>query len=150
DVAAQVMVEVRGADPAFFFHVIVESIENLRRQRWPGLSLDLQVPCPGHLDEGNPCAQTFSLADLRRRRAGNRIVTECVTCGTVYDTTELLTGFSGVAEGLSSVDEPTILRHLEDLAASVDAMRADVQEVRGGLATATKGVFHVLLAVNTL
>src|SRR5262249_7994717 len=120
DIAAQVLVEVRGGDPAFFFHVLVESIEYLRRLRWPGLRLDLQVPCPGQREDGNACTRTFSLDDLRRRRAGNRVVTECVTCGTVHDTARLLTGFAGVAEGLAAapatVDETTVIRHLEDLA----------------------------------
>ena len=165
DVAAQLMVEVRGADPAFFFHVLVESVETLRRQCWPGLDLDLRVPCPGRridIDrDGSPCTQLFSLADLRRRRANGRTRTECVTCNTEHDTAELLTGFAGVAEGLSPaaapVDEAAVTTHLEDLAGSITklagdlhAMGQDVREIRGGLAMATKGMFHVLLAVNTL
>lgn len=165
DVAAQLMVEVRGADPAFFFHVLVESVETLRRQCWPGLDLDLRVPCPGRRHDTGPCTNLFSLADLRRRRAGGKTQTECVTCNTVHDTAWLLTGFAGVAEGLSPargpsgapVDEVAITTHLEDLAGSITrlagnlhAMGQDVREIRGGLAMATKGMFHVLLAVNTL
>jgi hypothetical protein len=155
------MVEVRGPDPAFFFHVLVESIDNLRRQRWPGLSLDLDVPCPGRLEDATSCTNMFSLAVLRRRRADGRLRTECQTCTTDHDTAELLTGFAGVVEGLvpppATLNEAAVIRHLEDLADEVKAMHDDVREVgfdvrnvRGDLAKATKGLFHVLLAVNTL
>lgn len=95
--------EVRAPVPDLFFHVVLDSLEELLRERWPGLRYDLMIPCTG-VDDHGPCPGEFKLENLTRRRARGRTTITCGECDADLPVSELLTGFAGTG---------TVTDHLE-------------------------------------
>jgi hypothetical protein len=88
----ELAIEARGASPEFYANVLRDSVEYLIRQRWPGLSYQLRVPCPGTLFSSSRCPASFSLDGLLRRIATGGSTHYCLECGSEHDIASLLTG----------------------------------------------------------
>jgi GTPase SAR1 family protein len=143
----QVLIEVRAPDPGFFFDVLLESVGHLTRQRWPGLTPEYLVPCPGRRSDGTACSHSFPLMELRHRRGQSKAVAECMTCQSEHDIGLLLTGFG--SPGVVAADP---VRHLEGMEARIlDAVHRVELQVRQGhddLVSATRLIWQTLVAVN--
>jgi internalin A len=88
----ELAVAVHASAPEHFFHVLLDSVRELIRQRWPGLTYELLVPC-AHRPQGHPCPGRFPLGTLQQLRAEGETKLRCATCGVVQDITRLLTGY---------------------------------------------------------
>jgi GTPase SAR1 family protein len=91
----ELAVAVHAPAPEHFFHVLLDSVRELIRQRWPGLHYELEVPC-AHRSRGHPpCQGRFSLTALQRLRTEGKTELHCTTCGAPHDVSRLLTGYPG-------------------------------------------------------
>jgi internalin A len=90
----ELAVTVHAPAPEHFFHVLLDSVRELIRQRWPGLHYELQVPC-AHRSDGHPCPGRFSLRALQLVRTKGVTELPCTTCGAAHDVSRLLTGYPG-------------------------------------------------------
>lgn len=141
----ELTVQVRAPGPDFFFNVIIDSLENLLRERWRGLGYTLSVPCPGGAPGQGPCAGEFRLETLRRRREQGKPTTECQECGDDFDVDSLLTGLrrprtlmtlTGQAEALEQFQD-AIQRIQEDQRRSAERQTEVAQYLRNLLTTAS-------------
>jgi hypothetical protein len=96
--------EVRAPVPDLLFHVLIDSVEELLRERWPGLGYTLAVPCTGAGPDGVRCTAEFKLETLNRRLAQGRATITCAECDSKLNVDKLLTGFSG---GTAAVRAPS-------------------------------------------
>lgn len=122
-------IEVRAPSPDLFFNVLRDGVEDLLIRRWPGLSYQLQVPCPTIIDD-RPCPGRFPLEGLLRLRERGKEQYDCLECDTEHNVQELLTGFATtpiapelerLTEQLEEVTEnlKNVERHSADSAASI-------------------------------
>jgi internalin A len=86
----QLALEVRAPAPDHYFHVLSDSIETLIKSRWPGLTYELLIPCPG----AHRCSNLLPMEDLLAYREEGEARYLCARCRTRHDVTALLTGFS--------------------------------------------------------
>ncbi|MCA1604096.1 MAG: hypothetical protein LC775_01095, partial [Acidobacteria bacterium] len=96
----QLVIEVRAPSPDMFFNVLRDSVEHLMRKRWPGLSYQLRIPCPGRKADGIPCDNEFPLSGLLHYRERGKTSHSCLECHTDHDVSRLLTGFAVPAPSL--------------------------------------------------
>jgi Leucine-rich repeat (LRR) protein len=92
--ADELAVEVRAPSPDLYFHVLRDSIEELLTRRWPGITYELTVPCPGISADGSKCLGWFPLKGLLMLREKGHTVLPCIDCGTGHEINFLLTGFT--------------------------------------------------------
>ena len=83
---------VRAAWPNYFMDILHHTLEQLIRERWPGLDWTLSVPCPCEAEPGRPCPGRFPLGTLHKLKPRTREV-PCITCAEISLIDELLTGF---------------------------------------------------------
>ncbi len=83
-------VVVRDKYPADLSSRIVNTLEEVRRVRWPRLIIDVRVPCMGKLDD-KPCRGTFRRAWLEQRRGEN---IPCEDCNGNMNAEKMLEGFN--------------------------------------------------------
>jgi hypothetical protein len=127
----KVELTVRGNSPAYFFHVLRDTLEDLFQRRWPGLEYQLMVPCSTIVSEGTRCPGTFALKALERFQLRERETIVCQECVEDQSVAELLTGFPSAAEGAIErldrvVDSLATLDHITPL---LESAAADVRAV---------------------
>ncbi|MGC4754856.1 COR domain-containing protein [Micromonospora trifolii] len=114
--------EVRAPSPDLFFHVLRDSIEDLLRSRWPGLSYKLLIPCPTRSPSGH-CGASFPLEGMLNFRERGREEFPCLECGNEHDVTQLLTGFPQ-SNGSLGPELDRVERKLSRIALDVDGIKA--------------------------
>jgi internalin A len=87
-------IQVRASSPDLFFNVLRESVEHLIRNRWPGLTYKLSVPCSGTGPDGTACGNSFPLHGLLQYREDGGTTHRCLHCRANHDVSQLLTGFA--------------------------------------------------------
>jgi hypothetical protein len=97
--------EVRAPVPDLLFHVLIDSVEELLRERWPGLGYTLVIPCTGVGPDGARCNAEFKLETLNRRLAQGRATITCPECDAKLSVGKLLTGFSGATAAIRAADD---------------------------------------------
>ncbi|WP_329315027.1 COR domain-containing protein [Streptomyces sp. NBC_01262] len=113
-------VRVTGASRTFLFDIMRYTVEHLVSTRWPGLTSQLRIPCPGGKEHGTPCPASFKIENLERMRASSITSFRCVEgCLQEIDVNRLLVGLSSNA----SLDQQLIL------ASKIDAIQADIVEL---------------------
>jgi len=88
-----VKLSVRGPSPAAFFSILDDGL-NRTFERFPGLDILRQVPCPCQKAVHKTCAELFDYDDLQNRllRAPPRHDIECRKSGEMIDVATLLFG----------------------------------------------------------
>ncbi|MGH7866729.1 MAG: COR domain-containing protein, partial [Candidatus Dormibacteraceae bacterium] len=86
---------VRGPSPAAFFSVLDDGL-NGTLERFPGLGVTRQVPCPCQESSDSPCIELFDYDDLRNRlaRTPPRHEIECRKSGELVSVPQLLLGLA--------------------------------------------------------
>ena len=86
---------VRGAWPNYFMDILHHTLEQLIRERWPGLKARFCVPCLTRTQDGHPCPERFDLDALRRFKADGDATIRCqeTTCLRRNSIDALLIGF---------------------------------------------------------
>ncbi|MCA1670976.1 MAG: GTPase, partial [Actinobacteria bacterium] len=113
---------VRGPAPAAFFSILDDGL-NRTLERFPGLGILRQVPCPCQESTGDACAELFDYDDLQRRlaRTPPRYDIECRKSGELVPVPQLLLGLAP--------SERDITR------ASLEQIRKAITQVDGKLTT---------------
>jgi internalin A len=127
-------VEVRAPSPDLYFNVLRDSIENLIRSRWPGLTYELSVPCPTERDNRTQCPGQFELSSLLGARERDIPTWPCGKCFQQHDISALLTGFTPPKESLK---------------AELEQVQRKLDQVHGFAADAAATMRRVLNAVGT-
>ncbi|WP_212841413.1 COR domain-containing protein [Catellatospora sp. IY07-71] len=141
------LIEVRAPSPDMFFNVLRDSVEDLIRRRWPGLTYRLHVPCPTKFAGGNRCDGQFPLEGLLgyRQRGGHSY--PCLNCQTDHDVTLLLTGFATPKLGLHSrLDQLAI--DLTDVRSGVERLELQAVEASRQAADASDLLRRLLKATS--
>jgi hypothetical protein len=86
---------VRGPSPAGFFSILDDGL-NLTLERFPGLDIIRQVPCPCQDANAGSCTERFDYDDLRARlaRTPSRDKIECRKSGDFISVPQLLLGLA--------------------------------------------------------
>ena len=86
---------VRGPTPAAFFSILDDGL-NRTLERFPGLGILRQVPCPCQASTGDSCTELFDYDDLQRRliRTPPRYEIECRKSGEDVPVPQLLLGLA--------------------------------------------------------
>jgi internalin A len=132
--------EVRAPSPDLYFNVLRDSIEDLIRQRWPGLAYLLFIPCLTQASDGSMCPGEFRLDGLLRLREGGRNSVPCMDCVREYEISLLLTGFTTPTDSLE-----TKLDQLHDRLTRVEG---SMVRAEGQAAEIAQSVRRVLTAVS--
>jgi Leucine-rich repeat (LRR) protein len=106
---------VRAAWPTYFMDVLHHTVEQLIRDRWPGLYRNFAVPCSYLEENARTCRGRFPLEILLKLKRQDREEVTCLQCGQLYSVDGLLTGF-----GLSDLREK--MSHLETVVTRVEAI----------------------------
>jgi internalin A len=131
-------VEVRAPSPDLYFNVLRESIEDLIALRWPGLTYELLIPCPGKGARRSTCLGRFPLEKLLRMRERDRPSVMCWECMEDYGISELLTGFGGIGQPLA-----------EQLARIERQIGSSVAGLQSQAAAIAESVRRILRVVST-
>ncbi|MGH3620902.1 MAG: COR domain-containing protein, partial [Sciscionella sp.] len=88
---------VRGPSPTAFFSILDDGL-NRTLERFPGLDITRQVPCPCQESTGEPCGELFKYENLRSRltRVPPREEIECHTSGESVSVYRLLWGLTPI------------------------------------------------------
>jgi hypothetical protein len=135
----QLVIDVRAPSPDMFFNVLRDSVEYLMRKRWPGLTYQLLIPCPGRHPDGSSCDGEFPLSGLLRYRERGRTNHSCLQCDTDHDVLQLLTGFA--------VPTPSLQPELERLHDNISSLSegvANVQRLSAETADAVRKIIKTL------
>jgi len=117
----QLRVEVRAPSPDFFFSVLRDSIEDLVRRRWRGITYRILIPCPKTGPDGRTCPGQFpidGLARYRERKERELQKYVCLECDSELDVSELLTGFS--------TQPPAVVTELRRIRETVEATSSEI------------------------
>ncbi len=129
---------VRAPAPVYLFSILRDTLEELIRRRWPGLSYDVFVPCPGTGDDGS-CTGLFKLRTLERLLAKQENLVQCLECVEKQDVMSLLTGFSSRGADLnSSLAHQT--EHLERIESAVARVESGVHQLEAAAADAAQQI----------
>ena len=137
----ELAVEVRAPSPDMFFNVIRDSVEDLITHRWPGLSYELRIPCPGSRPDETPCVGSFPLNGLMLLREKGHAKLPCPECTNELEISVLLTGFATLDQPLDAA-----LDQIQDKLASI---QEGVNRAEYYAATAADSVRRVLRVVST-
>jgi hypothetical protein len=137
---SRLAIDVRAPSPAFFFNVLLDSVEALIRLRWPGLRYVLYVPCPGAKD-GAACEGLFRLEGLLRYQERGGVIQNCLSCNSDYDVSILLTGFAAPTVSLQPA--------LEQLRDDVDRLASGVGRVEQFAADSAHSIRRLVKTVST-
>lgn len=80
---------VRAPSPDYFFAILRDSLEDLARRRWTGLTYEMFIPCPG-----TACDGFFEITALQHYREREIAEIRCHKCLDEFDVTWLMTGFA--------------------------------------------------------
>jgi internalin A len=142
----QLALAVHARAPEHFFHVLLDGVRELIRQRWPGMDYELLVPC-AHRPQDQPCQGRFLLTALQQLRADGVSELHCPTCGVAQDVSWLLTGYPGrVASGPAS--EAELLARFGDFKQQLNRIERTGQLVLEATATIA-GLTRVVLQLWT-
>jgi internalin A len=135
----QLTLEVRAPSPDLFFHVLLDSIEDLITRRWPGLSYTPVVPCPKRTIDGLRCEGWFGLEYLLGSREQGTARAHCQKCLTHWDISELLTGFAQpelpIQPQLQRIED-----QLADVAGGVNRLESSAAETADSIRRILKAV----------
>ena len=120
----QLAVEVRAPSPDLYFHVLSDSIEELIARRWPGLSYELFIPCPGAKVDGSRCMALIPMNGLRIYRQEEDTHFRCLDCGMKHEVSVLLTGFTQSAAASQSA--MGLLKEIASGVSRIEGRAADV------------------------
>ena len=124
----ELAVEVRAPSPDLYFNVLRDSIEDLITNRWPGLTYELLVPCPGLAANGSACPGDVRLDGLLRLREAGRTTVTCMHCIEDYEISALLTGFAAPSAPLTAqLDQMN--EQLADLKSSIAGIHGQAAEI---------------------
>lgn len=105
----------------YMYCILLDTVVELIRRRWPGLDYDLLVPCPGHPPQ--PCDGRFKLRVLERLLTKHHPTILCEECLEEHAVTSLVTGYSVPREPLEKLLEERVaqLTRIEESVTAVDA-----------------------------
>ncbi|MBV9011064.1 MAG: hypothetical protein JO272_03260 [Pseudonocardiales bacterium] len=103
--AKELHLRVRAPSPDYFFSVLRDSIEDLIRRRWEGLSYDLIIPCLQVLEDGSRCTGQFELHSLQKYREQDIPTVRCARCIKERSVSELMTGFASPESQIAQLRE---------------------------------------------
>ncbi len=121
----EISVRVFGASRSFLFDILRDTVEQLIRLRWPGITYQMRVPCIGTQSVSGRCTATFPMTSLERMRAQGYEALRCPECLTENDVSRLLVGFPSA----------TPLREEISLAAEVRGLRGEVSQALHAILT---------------
>jgi hypothetical protein len=98
----ELIVEVRAPSPDLYFNVLRDSIEDLIFSRWPGLTYEIFITCPGLISDVLMCPGQFPLDVVIGMREDGRNSITCWKCRRDYTVSLLLTGFSMPSQAISN------------------------------------------------
>ena len=129
--SGELAMEVRAPSPDLYFNVLRDSLEDLITHRWPGLSYQLLIPCPGNSPDMSPCPGLFPLNGLLKvRESGITSTVVCMECAQLQEISALLTGFTfpdqPLTEGIEKIHER--LSHIEDGMIRAEGQAAETAE----------------------
>jgi internalin A len=136
---ARLAVEVRAPSPDHYFHVLYDSIETLIKNRWPGLTYRLLIPCPTIGSDGTPCANPLLMEEVLAHREENQTRYLCAQCRKWHDLSALLTGFPLPSQPMASNMLQQQLDRVENRLIRIEGQAADTAAV----------IRRVLRAVST-
>ncbi|MEV6906072.1 leucine-rich repeat domain-containing protein [Amycolatopsis sp. NPDC051071] len=107
---------VRGPSPAAFFSILDDGL-NRTLERFPGLDITRQVPCPCQNASDEPCAELYDYRDLHRRleRTPPRHEIECRKSGEYVDVPSLLLGLAPSDRDATRIGLQRIAKTLEQM-----------------------------------
>ncbi|MFJ6672732.1 COR domain-containing protein, partial [Actinosynnema sp. NPDC091369] len=126
-----VELSVRGPSPAAFFSVLDDGL-NLTLERYPGLEILRQVPCPcGSENNDSGCAELFDYDDLQARLERNppRDDIECRKSGTFVSVTRLLHGIAPTDRDATRANIEKLMRTMTSIVETVDKVDQNVNRV---------------------
>ena len=94
--SSELVMEVRAPWPDLYFNILRDSVEKLIMRRWPGLTYEIDIPCPGETADGSMCSGQFPLDGLLRLREAGHLTYACTKCARFpsWEISLLLTGFT--------------------------------------------------------
>lgn len=137
----ELTLDVRAPSPDLFFNVLRDSIENLIRARWPGITYQLFIPCPTLQTDGIICANSFPLVGLLGYREKGGVTYPCLECGATHDVSRLLTGFD--------ISVGSLKPELERLETQVSNIARGVGRIEKVAAETAESVRRVLRIAST-
>jgi internalin A len=132
--------KVLAPSPDYFFSILRDSLEDLIKRRWPGLSYVHLIPCPTPFEEETLCTGQFPLRTLLKYREQNRPEITCQECIKDHDVSRLLTGFESPSVPL----RPT----LEIVRAQLDEVVESIHRAESIAATTANEVRTVLKVLS--
>jgi internalin A len=132
----ELSLEVRAPSPDLYFNVLRDSLEDLIIHRWPGLTYQLLIPCPGTILDGSMCPGQFPLEGLLRLREGGLASVPCMECAEVHEISLLITGFT--------VPGQTLGAELEQMHDQIARIESGIVRVEGQAAEIAESVRRVL------
>jgi internalin A len=88
---------VHAPEPGYFFFVLLDSIRQLLRSRWPGLDYDLLVPCQHRDPDRRRCTGRFHRHALVQFYQRAQLTIPCPVCGTAQNVAGLLTAVAAAS-----------------------------------------------------
>jgi internalin A len=137
----ELVMKVRAPSPDMYFNVLRDGIEDLVARRWPGLSYQLFIPCPGDTVSGSMCSGLFPLDGLLRLREHGHPTYPCIDCAQTHEISKLLTGFTAPARSLAA----EVQQMHEQLARVEDGLI----RIEGQAAETAESVRRVMRVVST-
>ena len=137
--SGELVVEVRAPSPDLYFNVLRDSVEDLISRRWPGLTYQLFIPCPGEVG-ASKCQGQFPLDTLLRMREQGRTSVTCYECVEDYEVSLLLTGFTMPAWPLGT--------ELDEIHNQLARIERGVVRIEGQAADMAESVRRVLRVVS--
>ncbi|WP_405852342.1 hypothetical protein OG361_06430 [Streptomyces sp. NBC_00090] len=119
-------VRVTGGSRAFLFDIVRDTVDQLVKLRWPGLSHQMRIPCPGDRSRGISCQASFRIESLERMRAEKIPKILCPDCVEWQYVDSLLVGISS-NRGLDH--ELAIVSQIDSLQAEVVASRGELTRI---------------------
>jgi internalin A len=112
---------VRGPSPANFFSILDDGL-NRTLERFPGLEIERQVPCPCSTDDTNPCPERFDYVNLQGRleRTPPRHEIECHRSGEQVSIPHLIHGIVPTDRDVAGAKLERLTKTLERLDNRID------------------------------
>jgi len=102
----ELYIQVRGARPQFFSHILQSNLTNLIEKNWPGMKGEYQftVPCPT-ITKNAPCSGRFEIDALEDLDLQGISVIPCQKCRKVHSIPEILKGLKPTADNATLTAE---------------------------------------------
>ncbi|MFD9411294.1 COR domain-containing protein [Streptomyces sp. NPDC059989] len=119
-------VKVVGGSRALLFDVLRDTIDQLVKLRWPGVSHQIRIPCPGDGPGGVVCPNSFPVEGLEKLRSRKKSSFLCVECSEEQDVDQIL---SGISTGISLRRELVSASEIESVQAKITAAHQDIVQL---------------------